>query len=163
MRAGIWTALAVLAGGTVAQAAGEREKNYVSPDGALHARVLAAGKLGTESRPEIRWADGSLVCDRSWGSPDGEHGLAVVHAGWTPDSQFFVVSTTSSGGHSPWHFPTYYFRRKQANIASLDDRVGPITSAQFKLSAPDVFRGRRKVGPDIQGQTFRVALGKVGR
>jgi hypothetical protein len=56
---------------------------------------------------------------------------------WSPDSQFFIFSTASSGGHSPWHWQTYFYDRKRKTFEEVDDFTGPIIKRDFKLTAPD--------------------------
>ncbi|PYJ23221.1 MAG: hypothetical protein DME20_00915 [Verrucomicrobia bacterium] len=80
---------------------------------------------------------GTVLATKDFKSPDGEHGRNVQKAEWSPDSQFFVFSTASSGGHSPWHWQTYFYDRKQKLSKELDDFTGPIIKRNFKLSAPD--------------------------
>src|SRR5437660_4623714 len=85
--------------------------NYPSARGA-RAKVMAVGKSG-ESRIEIRLSNGKLVRWRSFASPDGEHGKVVGHAEWTADAQFFVFSTSNTGGHQPWSWTTYIYSRRK--------------------------------------------------
>src|SRR5262249_167505 len=47
----------------------------------------------------------------------------VVNAKWSPDSQFFVYSMASSGGHSPWSFPMMVYSREKKRIAGLSDMI----------------------------------------
>ena len=112
-----------------------------SPDHQLRACVVEVGKFPAplnESRVEIRDTSGKLVASRNFGSPKGDQGRSVVHSAWTPDSNFFVFSTQSSGGHSPWHWNTYFYSRKKNNFAQLDDAIGPVIKPNFQLQAPDV-------------------------
>ncbi len=112
-----------------------------SPDQQLRACVLSVGRHPNppfnESRVEIRDMTGTVLATKDFKSPDGEHGRNVQKAEWSPDSQFFVFSTASSGGHSPWHWQTYFYDRKQKLSKELDDFTGPIIKRNFKLSAPD--------------------------
>jgi hypothetical protein len=80
---------------------------------------------------------GALLATKDFKSPDGEHGRNVQKMEWSPDSQFFVFSTASSGGHSPWHWQTYFYDRKQKLFKEVDDLTGPIIKRNFKLSALD--------------------------
>ena len=80
---------------------------------------------------------GAVLATKSFKSPDGEHGRNVQKAEWSPDSQFFVFSTASSGGHSPWHWQTYFYDRKRKVFKEVDDFTGPVIKRNFKLSAPD--------------------------
>src|SRR5437868_13927264 len=74
-----------------------------SPDQQLRACVLSVGTHPNppfnESRVEIRDMTGTVLATKDFKSPDGEHGRNVQKAEWSPDSQFFVCATASSGGH----------------------------------------------------------------
>jgi hypothetical protein len=70
--------------------------------------------------------------------PKADEGRSVVHSAWTPDSNFFVFSTQSSGGHSPWHWNTYFYSRKKNKFALLDDTIGAVIKSNFKVKAPDI-------------------------
>ena len=112
-----------------------------SPDHQLRACVVEVGKFPpplNESRVDIRDTSGKLVASRNFGSPKGDQGRSAVHSAWTPDSNFFVFSTQSSGGHSPWHWNTYFYSRKKNKFALLDDTIGPVIKPDFKVQAPDL-------------------------
>ena len=112
-----------------------------SPDQQLRACVLSVGRHPNppfnESSVEIRDMTGAILATKSFKSPDGEHGRNVQKAEWSPDSQFFVFSTASSGGHSPWHWQTYFYDRKRKVFKEVDNFTGPVIKRNFKLSAPD--------------------------
>ena len=103
---------------------------------------------------------------KSFASADGEHGFGVAKAQWTPNSQFFIFSMGSSGGHQPWHHPIYFYSRTENRFYCLDDYVGPITSA-FTLTKPNVISTTRLVFPvpNQQGidEKIMVNLEKVVR
>jgi hypothetical protein len=80
---------------------------------------------------------GVVLATKDFKSPDGEHGRNVQKAEWSPDSQFFVFSTASSGGHSPWHWQTYFYDRRRKIFKEVDDFTGPVVKRNFKLTAPD--------------------------
>ena len=64
--------------------------------------------------------------------------------GWSPDSRFFVYSTTSSGGHSVWHVYTFCYHRMLNEVFLLDDLVGgPLVDPDFYFTAPVVFHSHR--------------------
>src|SRR6266508_3973977 len=79
-----------------------------------------------ESRVEIRDMKGTVLATKDFKSPDGEHGRNVQKMEWSPDSQFFVFSTASSGGHSPWHWQTYFYDSKRNTFKEVDDFTGPV-------------------------------------
>jgi hypothetical protein len=116
---------------------------FVSPDKELRAAVLPVDvSLYTtpdmESRVVIRTRSGDTITAKDYSSPRGMNGLYVVDAKWSPDSQFFVYSMSSSGGHSPWSYPTMVFSRQQKRIAAFSDLIGgkPTLSADFKFTGP---------------------------
>src|SRR6266446_5664173 len=91
-----------------------QSRTYDSPDKRLRVIVIAVGQRGYkwyESRVEIRTSNGTVLRYRSFSSIDGEHGKGVGRAEWSTDGQFFVFNTSSSGGHQPWHIPTYFYSR----------------------------------------------------
>jgi hypothetical protein len=123
--------------------ASAKPKIYASPDKALHALVLPVGvELNAtpdiESRVVVRTVEGKTLTSRDFSSPRGANGYYVERARWSPDSQFFVFSMSSSGGHSPWSFPTWVFSRDKGVIASFNAMIGdnPTVSADFKFSGP---------------------------
>ncbi len=80
---------------------------FVSPDKKTHAVVLSSdvsldATPDMESRVVIRSSTGDTLNSQDYSSPRGSNGYYVVTAQWSPDSQFFVFSLSSSGGHSPW-------------------------------------------------------------
>jgi hypothetical protein len=115
----------------------------VSPDKELHAVIYPSSiSLDTtpdmESRMVIRSSAGDTVTSRDFSSARGMNGYYVDHAKWSPDSQFLVFSTISSGGHSPWSFPIWVFGRKASRFAPLTDLIGgkPSLSGDFTFAAP---------------------------
>jgi hypothetical protein len=111
-----------------------------SPDQQLRACVLPVGKQApplNESRIEIHDVNNRVLAFKDFGSADGEHGRNVQKSQWTPDSQFFVFSTASSGGHSPWNWQTYFYDRAKNGFQEVDTFTGPVISRDFTLSAPD--------------------------
>jgi hypothetical protein len=116
---------------------------FVSPDKELRAVVLPVdvslyATPDMESRVVIRTRAGDTITAKDYSSPRGANGLYVVEGKWSPDSQFFVYSMSSSGGHSPWSYPIMVFSRKQKRIAALSDMIGgkPTLSAEFKFTGP---------------------------
>jgi hypothetical protein len=132
--------------GTLVMTAPAQTKNreYISPDRGARVFIVPVGKepsrLEYESRIEFRSAD-DLLCAIDYSSEDSEHGFGVVRAEWTPDSQYFVFSLTSSGGHQAWHTPTQFFSRKDGIVRTLDDYFqSEITKAEFRLIAPNTVK-----------------------
>jgi hypothetical protein len=115
-------------------------EKFLSPDGTIYALVRSskAPEATKESRIELRSQHGRILTSRSYVSKDGEHGHGISKAAWTPDSQFFVYSLESSGGHQGWHTPVSFFSRSKNEIVSLDNALrDAVTNPQFLVSAPD--------------------------
>ena len=112
--------------------------NYGSPNGALRAQVISIGKT-QESRVQIRTSEGTLLQEADYTSEDGDHGLSVVNAEWTPDSQFFVYSAKSSGGHQPWHGNVFFYSRLHNKVYDFYtlSNSGTIDNT-FVITAPDI-------------------------
>ena len=113
---------------------------YESPDKAIVATVTSskAPEATDESHVSLRSKTGKLLADTDYSSEDGEHGYGVTKAMWTPDSQFFIYSLESSGGHSAWHSPVQFYSRRQRKIQSLDDALNDaILNPQFVVGYPD--------------------------
>jgi hypothetical protein len=122
---------------------------YPSPDRTLRAVVYPVDisldvTPDMESRVVIRTREGNTLNSKDYSSPRGFNGYYVVNAEWSPDSKFFVYSTSSSGGHGPWQFPMAVYGR-QAVHGSEKDRIvefsdlingNPTVSADFKFIGP---------------------------
>jgi hypothetical protein len=116
---------------------------YVSPDNALRAFVFPVdvdlhATPDMESRVVIRGPNAKLLASKDYSSPRGANGYYVVRAQWSPDSQFFVYSMSSSGGHSPWSFPIWVFSRERNAFISLNEIIGsrPTIAEDFSFSGP---------------------------
>jgi len=116
---------------------------YASPDAALSALVFPVDASlhatpDMESRVVIQTSTGKLLASEDYSSPSGANGYYVVAAKWSPDSQFFVYSMSSSGGHSPWSFPTWVYSRQKNIFADFSAMIGnnPTLSADFTFTGP---------------------------
>jgi hypothetical protein len=124
----------------------KEQRRYTAPDGGMRVMVVPvskeAGRSEYESRIEFKSIDGKIACAIDYSSEDSEHGFGVVKAEWTPDSQYFVFSLTSSGGHQAWHAPTQFLSRKDGKIRTLDDYTEGtgISNADFRLIAPNTIK-----------------------
>jgi hypothetical protein len=114
---------------------------YPSPDGALLATILPAdvslyATPDMESRVVIRNSKGDTLTSKDYSSPRGTNGYYVDRAKWSPDSQFFVFSLLSSGGHSPWSHPMGVYSRAKNRFAKFSDMIGdkPTLSGDFSFS-----------------------------
>jgi hypothetical protein len=118
-------------------------KSYTSPDKKLKADVFPADLSlndtpDMESRVEIHSSAGAMLASKDYSSPDGATGYYVFNAKWSPDSQYFVFSMMSSGGHSPWSFPIMVYSAKKNQFAQFSAMINsqPTLSGQFTIAAP---------------------------
>jgi hypothetical protein len=100
-------------------------KSYVSAHKGIRAWVVP---VGPESRLDIRSASGMLLRRKDLTSRDQSHGEHVDHVEWTADGRFLVFTTSSSGGHQPWHVATYFYSVGRNQFYSVDAIVGAIIS-----------------------------------
>ncbi len=146
-------------------ASADEKGTYLSPDRTLNAFVIPVGKAEVERREnriEIRDSGSKILLTKSFASDDGEHGSIVSRAAWPPDSQFFVFSVYSSGGHQPWSSPTYFYCRSDRQLRLLDDYLGPVTDPNFELSAPDIIRtSRLKAFGDLKSIAVEAKLSNL--
>jgi hypothetical protein len=99
---------------------------------------------------------------------DDVSGSYVSKFQWSPDSKFVVLTTLSSGGHSPWHFTTFVFCVADRSLRRMDDLIGPITSPDFHFEPPSIVVVRvrdytRKFGESADSQTVKVPLQQTYR
>lgn len=139
----IFTLLTALVASGARPQAAKKSQHYISPDGRLNVSIIPVGKTGrerSESLIEFRGPGSEPLCGINYSSSDGDHGFGVVEAAWTPDSQYFVFSLTSSGGHQSWHAPTQFYSRKARAIRTLDDYLdgSGITKPDFTLRSPNI-------------------------
>jgi hypothetical protein len=137
-------------------------QEFRSPDRKTVAiiRFTKAPEATAESRLELRSEAGRLLARRSYSSSDGEHGFGITKAAWTPDSQFFVYSLESSGGHQAWHTPVQFYSRRKNRIIKLDDLLkDAVSNPQFVVSGAD----RVTVDLWFSKQTKTVSLGQISQ
>ena len=142
--------------------ASAKPRIYASPDKALHALVLPVGvELSAtpdiESRVVVRMVDGKTVTSKDFSSPRGANGYYVERAQWSPDLKFFVFSMSSSGGHSPWSFPTWVFSRDKGLIASFNAMIGdnPTVRGRLQIYRPSHGHGDPHGRSPDRTSTFR--------
>jgi hypothetical protein len=116
---------------------------FVAPDKATHAQILPAdvslyATPDMESRIVFRSSSGDTLTSQDFSSPRGANGYYVAAAQWSPDSQYFVFSLISSGGHSPWSYPMKVYSLKKNVVANFSDMIGgnPTVSEQFRFAGP---------------------------
>lgn len=121
--------------------AAEKVKSLKSPDGKLTANITQAQK-SAEGSPEfiieVKDSEGKVTTKKDFTSENGSHGLSIDKAEWSPDSQFFVFSTFSSGGHQAWQTPTLFFDRRDSKIHGFEEYLAPIAEGEFELKSPDI-------------------------
>jgi hypothetical protein len=144
-------------------AMGQSRHKFIAPNRNAIAYVfsLKAPEATEESRIKIISRTGNTFLDTSFSSEDGEHGLGVVKASWTPNSKFFVFSMSSSGGHQTWHSPTFFYSVNLKKLFYLDDFVGVITTSDFVLSADDSLYTIGKRKDDLEDEDFTIKLSKL--
>jgi hypothetical protein len=118
----------------------QKSEKFESPDGSLRAEIQSIRKKpdgAAESKIEILLKEGKRVWIVKYTSSDGEHGFGVFKAAWTPDSQYFVYSLVSSGGHELGRSPIFFYDRRVERVRSFDEEVGVVINPDFSLSSPD--------------------------
>jgi hypothetical protein len=118
----------------------EEARDYLSNDMNFCARIAAVRKLPKQSlESKIQFLDqrGKVLLERDYSSQSGEHGLVIEQASWTPDSKYFVFSTSSSGGHQPWQSLLFVYRCSDNVLLDVQDFLPPVVYSNFTLSEPD--------------------------
>jgi hypothetical protein len=110
---------------------------YPSPDGKFVAQVQS--EKNNEIFVTLSTKAGKTLAQINLLSQDSEHGRTLAKAAWSKDSRFFLFTTESSGGHSPWHDMAYFYSRASETFRSLDDRSGvSVASDNFSIDNTDV-------------------------
>ena len=131
--------------GHAAQRTEETTGRIASPDDQLRAVVITLAPNtdygNGESRVEMRDRSGKLLSVKDFSSSDSNHGEAVVDTGWTDDSQFFVFSLASSGGHQPWQSPVWFYSRRERKFREVSEMLGgrpilQLDAPTFQVIAP---------------------------
>jgi hypothetical protein len=143
-----------------------KDRQYTAPDGRAHVVVVPvskeSGRSEYESRIEFQSSDGKISSVLDYSSDDSEHGFGVAKGEWTPDSQYFVFSLTSSGGHQPWHAPTQFFNRMDGTVRTLDDYfTAGISKADFWIIAPNTVKTEFWEGKEGKSVPVSVKLGNL--
>lgn len=129
-----------------------------SPDGQLVA--VARSPIPDTEIPDYEDADGTLLFIR--GPNRGDHvinhrffaGRFISKMLWSPDSQFLALCSESVGGHSPWHFNSYFWSRVDRKFRSVDFRAGPVTSDEFIFAPPHLLTV--KIAPTAPDHTLDI-------
>jgi hypothetical protein len=65
--------------------------------------------------------------------------LLVSSISWSPDSRFLIFTTTSSGGHSPWHFKAFVFCMNDRTFRYVEDVTGgSVIGPTIRFEPPDI-------------------------
>jgi hypothetical protein len=128
------TALLLLAGVSAEAQTGPRcfgTGDVVSADGAYTARITRTGRSTCgESKIEIFTADGHLMIVADYTSNDGQGGMGVIQAQWSPDSQFLVFSLTQPPGRADRPYTLGIYSSKKNKVKAL-----PASKPEFTFSA----------------------------
>jgi hypothetical protein len=149
---------------SVSVSSGEPEE-YLSPDGVFRAYIVTTQRLPDtpgESEVVIKAENGELLFSENYNSEDGDQGLFVEKASWTPDSKFFVYSMSSSGGHQPWRFPTFVVSTATFKVIRLDgDAISSVTDPGFTLLTPDIFKASGLETETMDETEFELSLSEI--
>jgi len=115
-----------------AQAFAQQEVRIIAKDD-FKAYILP---VGSESRIAIRRPTPKNLAELSLLSEDGQHGGHIEQIAWSDDHKYLVFTTSSSGGHSPWHFPTYVFSTERWRFLLIDDSLPAIADKSFSFADP---------------------------
>ena len=113
-----------------AEAFAQQEVRIVAKDD-FKAYILP---VGNEDRIAIRRYDPRKLAELSLFSQDNQQGGRIEEIKWSDDHKYLVFSTSSSGGHSPWHYPTYAFSVEEWKFLRLDDSLPAITDKSFSFT-----------------------------
>jgi len=135
----------------------EGSKRLESPD---H-KLVAAQITNPERLAIFRTIKGKECCTDTFNLNSNE----IVTMGWSPDSRFLILTTRSTQGHSPWHYPAYAYSSLDNTFRSIDEDtdLGSVVDPVFTFVSPN--RASFKVvDPKIgwANMTPRVAHWKLG-
>jgi hypothetical protein len=89
-------------------------------------------------------------------------GRVVSQIRWSPDSQFLLFTTASSGGHSPWHFKTFVFWATDKSFRDVETATSaPVGAPDFHFEPPDVAILRLHDPAGGRPREIRLSLGKA--
>ena len=110
--------------------------------------------LAGEHRIAIRRFDPRNLAELSLFSPDSQHGGHIEEIQWSDDSKYLVFTTSSSGGHSPWHFPTYAFSTERWAFVLIDDTFPAVTDKTFSFTDSSHIKVMTLKKPDSVADDF---------
>ena len=111
---------------------------WPSPSGKLLATVRAFPDPAAPLRTDQAGFQLTIVDpDRLLPPRHDFRGRLLARAAWSPDSRYFVMTTTGAGGHSPWHFTAYLYCADDRSFHTLDESVGPVLDPAFHFEKDD--------------------------
>lgn len=139
------TALLLLAAGSAAEAQTAAPRCFgngdvVSADGAYSAHVIRSGRSTCgESKVEVFTGDGHLLTIADYTSNDGQSGVGVIQAQWSPDSKFLVFSLTQPPGRSdrPYTIAIYSSKKNKVKTLPASKPEFAFTADALEISGPD--------------------------
>lgn len=78
----------------------------------------------------------------------------------SPDSKFLLFTTSSSGGHSPWHSAAFLYCAADKSFRDVEAAIGTVVSPEFRFEPPDVAIITVK-NADAPEEEIKVPLGKT--
>lgn len=110
---------------------------YKSPDGRFTVQIQS--ETNNEIYATVQDKAGNQLAEINLMSQTTNNGRTLAKAAWSKDSRFFVFTTESSGGHSPWHYSTFYFSRASETFRNFDERSGlSVAADSFVIDAADI-------------------------
>ena len=116
----------------------ETIQTHQSPNNQLMARVMSHANSQESILDIITTENASIISHNDYTSANGTNGGVIEQAKWTPDSQFFIFTTSSSGGHSPWQSLSYFYSVRDKKMYSFSDFFPAIASTDFTVASPDL-------------------------
>ena len=89
-------------------------------------------------------------------------GRVVSQISWSPDSQFLLFTTASSGGHSPWHFKTFVFCAADKSFRDVETAAGgSVGASDFRFEPPNIAVLQLHQPDSDTTKPIKIALGKA--
>ena len=83
---------------------------------------------------------------------------------WSPNSQFLLFTTVSSGGHSPWHVNTYVFCAADKSFRDVESAAyATVGAIEFHFEPPDIAVLTVNEVPAESVKQIKLPLGKTAQ
>src|SRR6266498_1946805 len=125
-----------LAAGATSDSPESITTNNASPDGRFMAQILSKRAEFSGDTVTVTSRQSGARSEFRRTSEGGGNGRHVLKSEWSPDSKFFVFSTSSSGGHSVWNAKTFVYSVDANKFISVDEKVRSVTDEDFQLLPP---------------------------